>query len=283
MKRILPIFCASLLLFCAFTGTAFALPANEKSEYVPIVPEFLTVSGGTVKINMKYDTDSSTAKAFFSDFYDYPYLIIVSQETYNDYIPPVKPGTGSSIKQVYVGDDKRWSLTFLKIKVNSFYFTVADPDSSAADAIRSHPVRFHHPTGTVEQLTYRYDYAKKTFGPASKSTSSTVWLSYVIGSSPVSPIQYDYNKEVGILYSDSRKKEAGFEIGNTLGSAPNLPLYYYNWWLAKKNIVNDFKPGPPTSSESSSSSGGSSSGSGGSSSSGGRYSLSRGASTSSRR
>ena len=153
MKRIFATLCTSLMLFGVSAGTAFALPANDKSEYVPIIPEFLTVSGGTIRINTKYDTDSSTAKAFFSDFYEYPYLIIVSQETYNDYVPPVKPGTGSSIKQVYVGDDKRWSLTFLKIKVNSFYFTVADPDESAADAIRSHPVRFHHPTGTVEQLT----------------------------------------------------------------------------------------------------------------------------------
>ena len=239
----------------------FALPASAKSEYVPTIPEFLSVTAGAVSITKPYDKESSTAQAFFKDFYDGPYLIMISQETWNDYIPPVKPGSGSAIKQTYVGEDKHWSLIFLKAKTNSFYFSVMDPDASSSAAIRSMPVSLSAGSGTFDMLTYNYDFSKKSFSaPRRESSKSGLLcrLSYVIGSSSAPSVTYNYNRETGILCSADKKQQAGFEIANGHSTEPDQPLYYYNWWIGKRNVTDSFPP--DSGSSSGTSSGGSSSG-----------------------
>ena len=259
-KKVLA-FLVSVLAGCSlFSVPVFALPASAKSEYVPTIPEFLSVTAGAVSITKPYDKESSTAQAFFKDFYDGPYLIMVSQETWNDYIPPVKPGSGSAIKQTYVGEDKHWSLIFLKAKTNSFYFSVMDPDASSSVAIRSMPVSLSAGSGTFDMLTYDYDYTKKSFrNPRRESKSGLLCrLSYVIGSSSAPNVTYNYNRETGYLYSADKKQQAGFEIANGHSTEPDQPLYYYNWWIGKRNVTDSFPP--DSGSSSGTSSGGSSSG-----------------------
>lgn len=264
-KKVLT-FLVSVLAGCSlFSVPVFALPASAKSEYVPTIPEFLSVTAGAVSITKPYDKESSTAQAFFKDFYDGPYLIMVSQETWNDYIPPVKPGSGSAIKQTYVGEDKHWSLIFLKAKTNSFYFSVMDPDASSSAAIRSMPVSLSAGSGTFDMLTYSYDFSKKRFSaPRRESNKSGLLcrLSYVIGSSSAPNVTYNYNRETGYLYSADKKQQAGFEIANGHSTEPDQPLYYYNWWIGKRNVTDSF---PPDSGSSSGTSSGGNTSSGGAS------------------
>ncbi|WP_162840954.1 hypothetical protein, partial [Hydrogenoanaerobacterium saccharovorans] len=221
--------------------TAFAVDdPNLKDPYVPIMPEFL--SGANV--NIPLDKSSGTARLFFSDFYEKPYIIAVQQLTATKYYP-----SSGAENYKFVGDDKLWSLDF--IKVSNYSGVGADIH-----------FRFHHkndyrvypascPIGLVftdtkttnpaylEILSYQYDFKNKVFkAPVYQTHSSSQGLqySYVLASSPVTQFPIPQYPQYGKLGN----------IPVTYSYDVNYPNVHYNWWLGNADITNDVKPDEPS-------------------------------------
>lgn len=251
MKR--AVFLLTAFAVCGFSS----VPAFAASEpkYVPLIPEFLSVSGDQATLHTPVDTKAASLQPFFSDFYKQPYLILLSQWTHNEYYPP------NTSKQEYVGDDKMWFVYFVKPhdpQKKKYFFTYFDP--AVYPDRRSQPMQVNiDGYSSMDIVSYKYDFKNKKFLPGTLQKSvSQLNFSYVIGSATLShPVSfypyYDY------LAGNQFVVESYVHDGSPC---------HYNWWIGKKNIgITDDMGGGDSGGDSGDSGGGS--GGGGDSGGGG--------------
>lgn len=199
--------------------------AAEAEQYTPIIPKFISLGNGA-SVNIPYNTSDSEIKAFLKDFYTNPYLIVVVQGTDTDYMPR-DPNLPSS---KYVGEDKQWSLNFLKPKSRNKDYTLEFTyfDKSVSNDFPSYPMDVNIMGGISpewEVLRYDYDFASNKFRQGVIQTQSPyVKFSYVVDSSVLSkPVsKYPYYSNLG--GKDFRVRE------RVNGGKPA----HYNWWIGKK-------------------------------------------------